>query len=94
MKACCQNSGPDVPVARASKPPARARRLAGWLVPGGLLLLVPKCPVCLAGYVAVFTGIGISLPVATWLRYGLIATCLAILATRFLLPALRAARQR
>jgi hypothetical protein len=50
-----------------------ARRLAGWLLPGGLLVLMPKCPVCLAAYVAIFTGAGLSMPIAQGLRAGVIA---------------------
>ncbi len=51
----------------------KARRLAGWLLPGGLLVLMPKCPVCLAGYVALFTGAGLSMAVAQGLRAAVIA---------------------
>ena len=54
MKTCCQQ--------------IKARRLAGWLLPGGLLVLMPKCPVCLAAYVAIFTGAGLSMAVAQGLR--------------------------
>lgn len=79
MKTCCQQT--------------KARRLAGWLLPGGLLVLMPKCPVCLAGYVALFTGIGISLPAATWLRHGLIVCCISLLVLRFL-PIRKARRAR
>lgn len=58
----------------------RKGHAAGAVVSGIALALVPKCPMCVAGYVALFTGIGISTASAGWLRAGLIAMCLAILA--------------
>jgi hypothetical protein len=41
------------------------------------LALVPKCPLCVAGYVALFTGGWVSFAMASTLRYALIAVCLA-----------------
>jgi hypothetical protein len=58
----------------------RVVELAGWLIPGTLLAFFPKCPLCVAGYVALATGLGLSLTVATYLRWTLLALCLASLA--------------
>jgi hypothetical protein len=70
MKPCCQRKA------------GRSVRLASWVLPGGLLVLIPKCPACLAGYIALFTGLGIPLPVAGTLRAGLIGACVLALAWR------------
>jgi hypothetical protein len=54
--------------------------LAGWVVPGTILAIMPKCPACLAAYVAVGTGVALSAPFAASLRMTLIALSLAWLA--------------
>lgn len=59
---------------------AGLRRIFPWAAPGVGLALVPKCPMCLAGYVAAWTGIGLALPIAAGLRYGLLALCAGALA--------------
>ena len=43
-------------------------RASGCLGSGALLVLLPKCPLCIAAYVALFTGASAALPVAARVR--------------------------
>jgi hypothetical protein len=38
---------------------------------------MPKCPICLATYISMVTGVGIGFTLARYLRFGLIAISLA-----------------
>ena len=60
----------------------RAREVAGWIVPGALLALMPKCPMCLVAYVAFCSGLTLSYASAhilmrllTALSIGTLALC-------------------
>src|SRR6478752_811257 len=72
----------------------RQRGLAamGFSLPTLVLALLPKCPACLAAYVALGTGISLSVAAASVLRTLLIGACVATLGWVFvslLRPALR-----
>lgn len=57
----------------------RRWRSTQWLFPAALLALIPKCPLCIAAYFALFTGIGISVSTARWIQILMLALCLASL---------------
>lgn len=57
----------------------RSFDLTAKIAPVAILAVLPKCPACLAAYVALGTGIGLSLTAATYVRLSLIVVCVASL---------------
>lgn len=58
----------------------RVREIAGLALPGTLLALMPKCPMCLAAYVAIGTGFTLSYSSAHLLMQVLTLLCISTLA--------------
>jgi hypothetical protein len=72
MSACCN-------AARTPTWVRRVREILAWVLPSVALVLVPKCPACLAAHVALWTGLGLSFSTATYLRWALLLACVASL---------------
>ncbi len=73
----------------------RSLELMMKMIPVAILAVLPKCPICLVAYVALGTGIGLSLTAATYLRLSLIVACVASLlffAAKMIRPGLRRIR--
>jgi high-affinity Fe2+/Pb2+ permease len=75
MSACC-DAASDRKTPRWAR---RVREIFAWVLPSALLVLAPKCPACLAAYVMLWTGLGLSLAAATYLRGVWLFLCAASL---------------
>ncbi len=63
---CCTDERPSRRLAR------RLSGAAASVLPGAVLLVLPKCPLCLAAWLAVVTGAGVSAAAAASVRGGLV----------------------
>ncbi|HEY1339946.1 MAG TPA: hypothetical protein VGF59_20680 [Bryobacteraceae bacterium] len=52
--------------------PRRLSRATASILPAALLMLLPKCPLCLAAWLTVATGVTFSTAGAMWLRWSLV----------------------
>jgi hypothetical protein len=75
MSACCSHRSKPMTTSWVG----RCRELGTWVFATAILALMPKCPACLAVYIAVWTGFGLSLSTATYLRMSLLILCAATL---------------
>lgn len=71
---CCVGGPPSHRLAR------RFSTAAASILPTALLVLLPKCPLCLAAWLTVATGIGFSTAGAEWARAMLVVLWIAAVA--------------
>ena len=57
---------------------ADALKSAGTVLPGAIAILLPKCPICVAAWIAAGTGVAIPTTVATGIRPSLVVACLLL----------------
>jgi hypothetical protein len=86
MRDCCSSKSPS----------GVWRKLVnalGWIVPGAVLALLPKCPMCLVGYAALL-GLGLSATAATYVRDALLVSSVVALTSVVTWTIFRESRRR
>ncbi len=69
MSHCPFCSADSAPTAKEPQRSSIIRRIwhgVHWVLPTTLLVLTPKCPMCVAGYIVMFTGVGVTLTTARY----------------------------
>lgn len=82
MSVCHQCQSARQPRDDVRRPASRGRRvseIAGWVVSSATLVLLPKCPVCVAMYVGLLSGLSISVASASRVRTLLLVLSLSML---------------
>jgi hypothetical protein len=75
MTGQCCTGGPAS--RRLARPLSRA---ASSILPGAVLALLPKCPLCLAAWLTAVTGVGVSAAGAAWARGAVVVFWVAAVA--------------
>jgi len=77
---CCSTPGNRrSATARPASFRRRGAELVGWVIPSAALILMPKCPMCVAMYFMLFTGVSISAAGASNLRLATLILCSTLL---------------
>lgn len=58
----------------------KLRGWASWIFPSALLMILPKCPLCVIGYVSLATGVTMSVTFARSIQIMTIFICVVLLA--------------
>jgi hypothetical protein len=77
--ACRRKAASPVETAGKKRLARRTRGAASWALPSIALALVPKCPMCIAAYLAIGGSLGVSLSTAAHLRTALVWLCWSVL---------------
>jgi hypothetical protein len=73
-------------------PGRRLSRVTASILPAAVLVLLPKCPLCLAAWLTVATGVSFSAASAAWVRASILLLCVAALLPMLWRRALRLAK--